>query len=143
MSCEKVFVVKTTPLESEVAMRRIEACTCVADIAIRMASATATGRWLRAIVRRVAHGNAWWPISVRWMRPGGWASTNKPQVLPLLHCGDSSGTLEGIPDAYGESGSGRVACGLIVHGFEVDAIEELLGPGFSLHLFELIENLTV
>jgi hypothetical protein len=63
VSCEKVFVVKTNPLESGVAMRRIEACTCVAAIATRMASAMATGHWSRVIVRREAHGSAWWPTS--------------------------------------------------------------------------------
>jgi len=44
VSCEKVFVVKTNSLESEVAMRRIDACTCVVAIATRMANAMATGR---------------------------------------------------------------------------------------------------
>ena len=43
MSREKVFVVKTNPLERGVAMRRIDACTCVAAIATRMASAM--GYW--------------------------------------------------------------------------------------------------
>jgi hypothetical protein len=37
VSREKVFVVKTNPLESGVAMGRIDACTCVAAIATRMA----------------------------------------------------------------------------------------------------------
>jgi site-specific DNA recombinase len=55
-------------------------------------SATATGRWSRVIVRREAHGSAWWPTSVRWMRQGVWAFINKPQALSLLLSEDYSGT---------------------------------------------------
>jgi len=73
-------------------MRRIDACTCVAAIATRMASAMATGRWSRVIVRREAHGSAGWPTSVRWRRPGVQAFINKPQALPLLLSEDYSGT---------------------------------------------------
>jgi len=79
VSCEKVFVVKTNPLENGVAMRRIEVCTCVAAIATRMANAMAPGRWSRDIVRREAHGSAGWPTSVRWMRQGVW-NRSKPRT---------------------------------------------------------------
>ena len=50
------FVVKTKALESEVETCRIDACTCVVAIARRKASVTATGRWSKAIARRVARG---------------------------------------------------------------------------------------
>ena len=96
-SCVKAFVVKTNPLENNIGIRRIDACTCVVAIARRMASATATGLWSRVIVRRGAHGSAWWPISVRWMRQGVWAFINKPQALPLLQA-----LLDGNVQTVGE-----------------------------------------
>src|SRR6267154_6230502 len=85
------FVVKTNPLESEVGIRRIDACTCVVAIARRMASVTATGLWSRAIARREARGSAWWPTSVRSMRRGGWGFTDKAEVVRLLLRADSCG----------------------------------------------------
>jgi hypothetical protein len=52
------------------------------------------GYWAlwKAIARRGARGSAWWPTSVRWMRQGVWAFTNKPQVLSLLRSADCSVT---------------------------------------------------
>jgi len=78
--------VRTNPLESEVGICKIDA------------------RWSKAIARRGARGSAWWPTSVRWMRQGVWAFTNKPQVRSLLRSADCLTSLVGA-DSGGAAGS--------------------------------------
>ena len=58
VGCVNAFVVKTNPLENEVAIRRIDACTCVVAIARRMASVTAIWALVESWQRVVAYLSA-------------------------------------------------------------------------------------